>query len=309
METLHELADTLGKRKNDDEYNGLCKRCKQTDEDDDDNSESQYSIESLVSDSSYMSEDSSYVTSEYSTDLSDFDEMLEYESESESDISEYKSDSDDDDSEICPYLDDSDTLDDSDVEDAIVEYCQKEEEQCRQTFRKMIQNNDILPVPLTKLISTYKKETDDDETNNLRMVLYDLYTHIDEPNVDEIESMNVEEIQNRINVCKNTLSQKYTELFVSDVIKIADIRYEQQKTDLILDRTSFKRLVKEISRDFKSDIHFDQQAIEALQTATEYYLLELFKDATERAINRNGQTVGVQDLQSSFRQAENKHIS
>ncbi|MBA0663596.1 hypothetical protein Goklo_003701, partial [Gossypium klotzschianum] len=52
----------------------------------------------------------------------------------------------------------------------------------------------------------------------------------------------------------------------------------QKSTELLIQKLSFQRLVREIAKDFKAIVRFGSSAIAALQEATEAYLVELFKD-------------------------------
>ena len=89
---------------------------------------------------------------------------------------------------------------------------------------------------------------------------------------------------------------------------LREIRYEQSQTDLKIPRSCFKRLVYEIlnneldsrrnSRRFyySGAAAFSNLAIDALQSASETYLVEIFHDSQLNAIHANRQEINVEDI-------------
>lgn len=77
-----------------------------------------------------------------------------------------------------------------------------------------------------------------------------------------------------------------------DVQELAGISKEQRMTDLVFDKKKFKRLCDEILYNYSSDRKFDEEAIDALQTAAEDYLVDLFGKTIKATIQRNA-TVDV----------------
>ena len=61
------------------------------------------------------------------------------------------------------------------------------------------------------------------------------------------------------------------------------------------------RLVKEVAADINPDIKFQKKAIEALQEATEHYMVELFRDSNLLAIHADRKTITPEDLQLAAR--------
>jgi len=59
-------------------------------------------------------------------------------------------------------------------------------------------------------------------------------------------------------------------------VSLREIRWYQKSTDLLIRKLLFQRLVREITQDFKSDLHFQGSAVLALQEAEEAYLVGLF---------------------------------
>ncbi len=77
---------------------------------------------------------------------------------------------------------------------------------------------------------------------------------------------------------------------------LREIRKYQRSTELLLKKTPFQRLVREISLDYKSDLRFQSAALVALQEAAEQYIVSLFEDMNLAAIHGNRITVFSKDL-------------
>lgn len=84
---------------------------------------------------------------------------------------------------------------------------------------------------------------------------------------------------------------------------LREIRYEQSQTDLKIPRSCFKRLVYEIlnneldsRRNSRGVAAFSNLAIDALQFASETYLVEIFYDSQLNAIHANRQEINVEDV-------------
>ena len=76
-----------------------------------------------------------------------------------------------------------------------------------------------------------------------------------------------------------------------------EIRRYQKSTELVIHKLHFQRLIKEIAQDFKTDLRFQSGALEALQKASEAYLVRLFKKANLCAIHAKRVTTMPQDIQ------------
>jgi histone H3 len=60
---------------------------------------------------------------------------------------------------------------------------------------------------------------------------------------------------------------------------LEEVRLYQESTHLLIPRRPFSMLVREIAATFKADLHFQRVAIEALQEASEAYLVELLEES------------------------------
>ena len=89
--------------------------------------------------------------------------------------------------------------------------------------------------------------------------------------------------------------------FRPGIAALKEIRHFQKGTALLIRKLPFQRLVREIARDFKTDLRFQQAAIEALQEASEAYLVGLFEDTNLCAIHARRVTIMPKDLQLARR--------
>jgi len=82
-----------------------------------------------------------------------------------------------------------------------------------------------------------------------------------------------------------------------DSLALAEIRREQRSSDLIIDQKKFERLCREIAQDYKTDLIFDPDVFQALQTASEQYLVDMFEHTGLEAIHRHSQMIQPRDVQ------------
>ncbi len=91
---------------------------------------------------------------------------------------------------------------------------------------------------------------------------------------------------------------EYETKLEKEYITINLIRDEQQNTDLIFDKNVIKKLVNEIAPDYNSNINFTQNALEAIQTAAEAYLIELYEKANKITTDNNRTGITVSDIKN-----------
>ena len=93
-------------------------------------------------------------------------------------------------------------------------------------------------------------------------------------------------------------------------VALRNIRREQKKTNLMIPRQSFNRLVREIGKELKNgadlnmrqiDLRYSDSALELIQMAVEHYLVNLFEEANILAIHAKRQTIQPKDLQAARR--------
>lgn len=75
-----------------------------------------------------------------------------------------------------------------------------------------------------------------------------------------------------------------------------EIKTLQESANLILPRTTFNRIVRDITDD--NDIRYNQDAVEALQTAVEEYTTKLFEGSNTLATVASRDTVYVEDMRN-----------
>eukprot|EP00126_Sphaerothecum_destruens_P001418 Sdes_comp14451_c0_seq2m3491 len=62
-------------------------------------------------------------------------------------------------------------------------------------------------------------------------------------------------------------------------VALREIRHYQNTHNLLLRRLPFSRVVREICREFGANFRWQARALEALQEASEAFLVHLFEDA------------------------------
>ena len=66
--------------------------------------------------------------------------------------------------------------------------------------------------------------------------------------------------------------------FYSGTVALLEIRWYQKSTELLCRKLPISHLIREITQDFKTDLHFQAQVIAMLHEAMEYYAVGLFED-------------------------------
>ena len=89
--------------------------------------------------------------------------------------------------------------------------------------------------------------------------------------------------------------------FRPGVVALREIRKYQRKTELLIRKLPFQRLVREVAQDFKTDLRFQSHAVLALQEAAEAYLVHLFEDSNLCAIHAKRVTILPKDIQLARR--------
>ena len=89
--------------------------------------------------------------------------------------------------------------------------------------------------------------------------------------------------------------------FRPGTVALREIRRYQKSTELLIRKAPFRRLIREITQDFKSDARITAQAFAALQEAAEAYLVGLFEDTNLCAIHAKRVTIMPKDIQLARR--------
>jgi histone H3 len=79
-------------------------------------------------------------------------------------------------------------------------------------------------------------------------------------------------------------------------VALREIRRYQKSTELLIRKAPFQRLVREVAADFRTELRFQQSAVEALQESAEAYLVGLFEDTNLCAIHAKRVTIMPKDI-------------
>lgn len=87
---------------------------------------------------------------------------------------------------------------------------------------------------------------------------------------------------------------------------VKEVRYYQKSVDLLIPKMPFRRLVREIAEEYSQNMRFTESSFEALQTASEDFLVQLFEDTQVQSIARNVDTIMPKDMQTALRMRRHK---
>ncbi|XP_055343266.1 histone H3-like [Paramacrobiotus metropolitanus] len=80
------------------------------------------------------------------------------------------------------------------------------------------------------------------------------------------------------------------------ILVLRDIRFLQNTTHTLIPRSSFARLVREIAHKHTPDLRFQAVALQALQEASEHFLISLFEDVNLCAVHGRRVTIMPRDM-------------
>lgn len=89
--------------------------------------------------------------------------------------------------------------------------------------------------------------------------------------------------------------------FRPGTVALREIRRYQKSTELLIRKTPFKRLVREIAQKIMCDLRFQTTALLALQEATEAYMVGMFEDTNLCAIHAKRVTIMPKDMRLARR--------
>ncbi|CCW71552.1 unnamed protein product [Phytomonas sp. Hart1] len=84
-------------------------------------------------------------------------------------------------------------------------------------------------------------------------------------------------------------------------VALREVRRYQASTDFLISRAPFRRLVREIVANLKDSVRMRSSALEAVQEATESYIVNLLNDANLCTIHAKRVTLFPKDLQLALR--------
>ena len=89
--------------------------------------------------------------------------------------------------------------------------------------------------------------------------------------------------------------------FKPGTVTLREIKRYQKTVDMLLPRAAFQRLVRGITMDMDHALRFQSQALQALQEASEAYIVGLFEDTNLCAIHAKRVTIMPKDIQLARR--------
>jgi histone H3 len=142
------------------------------------------------------------------------------------------------------------------------------------------------------------EESDDEELEELE----DYETDIDsnEPYSeysDSEEDNDIQELEDSLfdtELNEHNDSESDSETNEDKIIK--QISYLQNTTHNLIPRSEFKLLCYEVLQDFAVDHYFSTDAINAIQAASEDYMIEVFQKSNEISINGKRKTIQPKDM-------------
>ena len=84
-------------------------------------------------------------------------------------------------------------------------------------------------------------------------------------------------------------------------LALQEIRHYQKRTNLLIRKLPFQRLIRELAQKFKVNVRFRSSALMALQEAAEAYLVRIFEDTNLCAIHAKRVTIMPKDIQLARR--------
>jgi len=90
--------------------------------------------------------------------------------------------------------------------------------------------------------------------------------------------------------------EKRPHRFRPGTVAIREIRRYQKSVDLLLPKAPVRRLIREVAAPYKDELRFSRQCMDALQEASEAYLVDLFHDSNLCAIEHERKTLTARDM-------------
>ena len=95
--------------------------------------------------------------------------------------------------------------------------------------------------------------------------------------------------------------QKSKRRYRPGMVALRDIRRYQRSTKLLIPKYAFQQLVREVTQEHFAGIRFQHSSLEALQEASEAYLVRLFEDTNLCALHAKRVTIMPRDMQLALR--------
>jgi histone H3 len=142
------------------------------------------------------------------------------------------------------------------------------------------------------------EESDDEELEELED--YETDIDSDEPYSEYSDSEEDNDIQelgdSLLDTELNEQNDSESESEINEDKIIKEISYLQNTTHNLIPRQQFKLLCYEILQDFAVDHYFSTDGINAIQAASEDYMIEVFQKSNEISINGKRKTIQPKDM-------------
>ncbi|KAK0521636.1 histone H3.1 [Tilletia horrida] len=79
-------------------------------------------------------------------------------------------------------------------------------------------------------------------------------------------------------------------------VALREIRRYQHNTELLIRKHSFQLLARDLAKWYRPDIRFQSTALQAMQEATEAFLVQLFVDTCDAAVHAKRKTIQPKDM-------------
>ena len=123
----------------------------------------------------------------------------------------------------------------------------------------------------------------------------------DESESDSSENEAEEEPKNEAGDKQVSVGNRKPFRFRPGTVALREIRKYQKTTNLLIPSLPFERLVREIANEYRNDLRFSEEALKALQCASEIHMTELFENANLISCSRDSSTIKLEDLQLAYR--------
>ena len=84
-------------------------------------------------------------------------------------------------------------------------------------------------------------------------------------------------------------------------VALREIRKYQKSTNLLIQKLPFQRLVRELAHSIEPELRFQTSTVQALQEATEAYLVSVMEDTNLCAVHAGRTTIMVKDMRLAKR--------
>ncbi len=123
-----------------------------------------------------------------------------------------------------------------------------------------------------------------------------------------MENTSINKIKSRQKLKNIEKKKNKKKRFKPGVGALREIRNFQKSTDLLIHRLPFVRLIKEITFNYHHSLQWQSVALEALQYASEDYIIGLMEDANLSALHAKRVTIMPKDIQLAKRIRGNRNF-